>query len=59
MALACLTVLPAAAQFGGIFGDPPRPPGNVPYRGDRPPPPPRQVAPPPQQQQLQPPQQEY
>src|SRR3974390_471093 len=23
---------PAAAQFGGIFGDPPRPPGNVPSR---------------------------
>jgi hypothetical protein len=25
-------IAPAAAQFGGIFGDPPRPPGNVPSR---------------------------
>ena len=25
-------VAPAAAQFGGIFGDPPRPPSNVPNR---------------------------
>ena len=25
-------IAPAAAQFGGIFGDPPRPPGNVPNR---------------------------
>jgi hypothetical protein len=25
-------VAPAAAQFGGIFGDPPRPPSNVPSR---------------------------
>jgi len=25
-------IVPAAAQFGGIFGDPPRPPSNVPSR---------------------------
>jgi hypothetical protein len=25
-------IAPAVAQFGGIFGDPPRPPGNVPNR---------------------------
>src|SRR5262249_15667451 len=25
-------IAPATAQFGGIFGDPPRPPGNVPNR---------------------------
>src|SRR5215831_2556228 len=31
-------LVPAAAQFGGIFGDPPRPPGNVPSRPPAPPP---------------------
>jgi hypothetical protein len=30
-------ITPAAAQFGGIFGDPPRPPGNVPSRPPAPP----------------------
>jgi hypothetical protein len=29
--------MPAAAQFGGIFGDPPRPPSNVPSRPPAPP----------------------
>jgi hypothetical protein len=33
-------MMPAAAQFGGIFGDPPRPPGNVPNRPSAPPRPP-------------------
>jgi hypothetical protein len=27
-----VSIVPAAAQFGGIFGDPPRPPSNVPSR---------------------------
>jgi hypothetical protein len=60
---------PAAAQFGGIFGDPPRPPGNVPsrppvddrfidQRGVPPPypqyPPPAQAYPPPPAQTYQP-----
>jgi hypothetical protein len=31
-------IAPAAAQFGGIFGDPPRPPSNVPNRPAGPPP---------------------
>ena len=35
-ALALGSVIPAAAQFGWIFGDPPRPPSSVP--GGRPPP---------------------
>jgi hypothetical protein len=47
IAVVCLTGLPAAAQFGSIFGDPPRPPSNVP-RDDRYP------APPPRRQQLPP-----
>src|SRR3954454_15904570 len=34
IAVALGPVLPAAAQFGWIFGDPPRPPSNVP--GGRP-----------------------
>ncbi len=42
-ALACVGVLvnvaPAAAQFGTIFGDSPRPPANVPGRQPYPPPP--------------------
>ncbi|HEY2135689.1 MAG TPA: DUF2155 domain-containing protein [Xanthobacteraceae bacterium] len=38
-------VAPAAAQFGGIFDPPPRPPSNVPNR------PPAQIPPPPVEQQ--------
>jgi len=37
-------IAPATAQFGGLFGDPPRPPSNVP---NRPPAQPRQFEPPP------------
>src|SRR5262245_32694043 len=46
-ALALGSVIPAAAQFGWIFGDPPRPPSSVP--GGRPPPqqPPDYPPPPP------------
>jgi hypothetical protein len=32
VAAVCVSIVPAAAQFGGIFGDPPRPPSNVPSR---------------------------
>jgi hypothetical protein len=42
--------VPAVAQFGGIFGDPPRPPGNVPVRRPGPPPSDDRFAPPLQQQ---------
>jgi hypothetical protein len=41
IAAVCLTGTPAGAQFGSIFGDPPRPPSSVPTRPDRPPPPPQ------------------
>ncbi len=59
-ALACVGVLvnvaPAAAQFGTIFGDSPRPPANVPGRQPYPPPPneSRGPAPPPSAVQSQP-----
>jgi hypothetical protein len=51
-----LGVAPAAAQWGTIFGDSPRPPGNVPDRQPYPPPPPdsRGRAPPPGAVQSQP-----
>jgi hypothetical protein len=53
---AVLNVAPAAAQFGTIFGDSPRPPANVPGRQAYPSPPPdyRGTAPPPGTIQSQP-----
>ena len=37
LATTALAVAPAAAQFGGIFGEPPRPPSSVPSRPPAPP----------------------
>jgi hypothetical protein len=39
--IGAILVTPAAAQFGSIFGDPPRPPSSIPG-GRQPPPPPQQ-----------------